>query len=139
MYIIRIHFRGKILTRPPTLISPGSLKINDQTVAQLDTEILTISFLKSVAGPQEFPWDTKCVVLWSPASNYSKQMLCFVPDIVFNNKKKSSFVTLECCLNVKWAHFQLNHSENIVHEMTMSTTLFSTITLSSIFIVSFQI
>jgi hypothetical protein len=56
-----------------------------------------------VAGPQEFPWDTKCVVLGSSANNYSKQMLCFVPDIVFNNKKKSSFVTLnnECCLNVK--------------------------------------
>lgn len=86
-----------------TNISPGSLKIHDQTVTQLVTEILTISFLKSVAGPQEFTWDIKFVVLWSPASNYSKQMLCFVPDFVFNNNKKSSFVTLnnECCLNGK--------------------------------------
>ena len=72
MYIIRIYFQGYILTRPLTLISPESLKIHDQTVAQLITEILTISFLKSVAGPQEFPCDTKCVVLGSPASNYSK-------------------------------------------------------------------
>jgi hypothetical protein len=46
-------------------------------------------------------------------------------DFVFNNNKKSSFVTLnnECCLDVKRARLQLNHNENIVHEMTMSALL----------------